>query len=57
MGRCEVEMEERKKEGIGSGGKCGNCMDGGSVLLYDGYGDVLGMGRRERDMRLICELD
>ncbi len=32
-------------------------MDGGSVLLYDGYGDVLGMGRRERDMKLICELD
>ena len=27
------------------------------MLLYDGYGDVLGMGRRERDMRLICELD
>lgn len=29
-------------------------MDVGSVLLYDGYGGVLGMGRRERDVGLIC---
>lgn len=32
-------------------------MGGGSVLLYDGNGGVGGMGRRERNVRLICELD